>query len=500
MKTSLLATVFFLLVGFPLLSEAQIVSASGAIGPYKGSSPGGGKGFRGRVPGGNVSALTSMPETILSAWISLGPVTQNEVMEASLASDGTRLLTFFRQPEPSLNLDGGILKEWTGSGWIDLARLTSQCHDPDVAVKGNLGVACWSDDGNDYGFGSNINGPWVSLTGTLLKLQWGMTVAIAQNRPYMTFASRYSDGQPFPYMMLHIISPLGAGKSAELHGGWRDINIDVGTDPAIAGGASGWYVVFRQGSNLYVKKGYTSGEQSFREDVGGGFTVSGSPYNPEIALYIADPIVVWLEEGGKKIYVARWDGTGWFLIGSASRDTGFFYSLRAAVRGSSLYLVFASSEGSPRISVNKWDGISWSEFAGPLESNSAATISTVDVAIHEGQPVVSFVENRVLKVMKFGTATEVAEENLPTEYRLSQNYPNPFNPTTKIRYGLPGRVNVSLKIYDLLGREVASLVNEQKPVGRYDVSWDATGMPSGVYFYRLQAGEFVETKKLILLR
>jgi len=86
------------------------------------------------------------------------------------------------------------------------------------------------------------------------------------------------------------------------------------------------------------------------------------------------------------------------------------------------------------------------------------------------------------------------------DYSLKQNYPNPFNPNTKIKYSVPQSSNVFIKVYDVLGSEIATLVNEEKPIGIYEVEFDATAVPSGVYFYRLQAGSFVETKKMVLLR
>jgi predicted GH43/DUF377 family glycosyl hydrolase len=89
---------------------------------------------------------------------------------------------------------------------------------------------------------------------------------------------------------------------------------------------------------------------------------------------------------------------------------------------------------------------------------------------------------------------------VPTEYSLSQNYPNPFNPTTKIRYQVPATGLVSLRVFNLLGEVVVTLVNEEKPVGTYELTWNTENLSSGVYFYRLQAGSFVETKKMILLR
>jgi len=85
-------------------------------------------------------------------------------------------------------------------------------------------------------------------------------------------------------------------------------------------------------------------------------------------------------------------------------------------------------------------------------------------------------------------------------YSLQQNYPNPFNPSTVIGYQLPVSSDVTLKVYDLLGREITTLVDEYKPAGNYEVEFNAANLPSGVYFYQLKAGSFVETKKMILIR
>ena len=81
-----------------------------------------------------------------------------------------------------------------------------------------------------------------------------------------------------------------------------------------------------------------------------------------------------------------------------------------------------------------------------------------------------------------------------------QNYPNPFNPRTIISYQLPVSGNVVLKVYDVLGNEITTLVNEEKPVGYYETNWNASNLPSGVYFYQLKAGDFVQTRKMILLK
>ncbi|MBK9099684.1 MAG: T9SS type A sorting domain-containing protein [bacterium] len=92
------------------------------------------------------------------------------------------------------------------------------------------------------------------------------------------------------------------------------------------------------------------------------------------------------------------------------------------------------------------------------------------------------------------------EVNNSIEFQLSQNYPNPFNPSTNIKYQLPEFGFVTLKVYDILGREVATLVNEEKPAGEYEIEFDGTGLTNGIYFYQLKAGDFVETKKMVLIR
>ena len=88
---------------------------------------------------------------------------------------------------------------------------------------------------------------------------------------------------------------------------------------------------------------------------------------------------------------------------------------------------------------------------------------------------------------------------LPVSHRLSQNYPNPFNPTTTISYDLPAASDVTLTVVDLLGRTIRELASGTQPAGTYQLSFDASGLPSGVYFYRLQAGDYSQTKRMVVV-
>jgi len=88
----------------------------------------------------------------------------------------------------------------------------------------------------------------------------------------------------------------------------------------------------------------------------------------------------------------------------------------------------------------------------------------------------------------------------PKMFSLSQNYPNPFNPTTTIKYSIPQSSNVVIKVFDVLGNEITTLVNQEKPIGTHTIEFDATSLPSGIYFYQLQTPNFIQTKKMILLK
>ncbi|MCW9096486.1 MAG: T9SS type A sorting domain-containing protein, partial [Ignavibacteriaceae bacterium] len=90
--------------------------------------------------------------------------------------------------------------------------------------------------------------------------------------------------------------------------------------------------------------------------------------------------------------------------------------------------------------------------------------------------------------------------NSLVNFSLQQNYPNPFNPGTIITWQLAVSSDVTIKVYDVLGNEVATLVNEEKPAGKYEVKFNGSGLSSGLYFYQLKAGSFIQTKKMLLLK
>jgi uncharacterized delta-60 repeat protein len=127
------------------------------------------------------------------------------------------------------------------------------------------------------------------------------------------------------------------------------------------------------------------------------------------------------------------------------------------------------------------------------------TVGNVYVTGKSGDGVANY-DYATIKYVQTPTSVEHLLIQIPKEFSLSQNYPNPFNPSTKINYSIPQSGLVSLIIYDVLGKEAATLVNVEKPAGSYEVNFNASRLSSGVYFYKLQAGSFVETKKMMITK
>jgi photosystem II stability/assembly factor-like uncharacterized protein len=142
-------------------------------------------------------------------------------------------------------------------------------------------------------------------------------------------------------------------------------------------------------------------------------------------------------------------------------------------------------------------GVNWTEqnCGNVGKINSIYFIdSNAGWAVGEGGTILKTTTGGVVSV------EEGENDEIATSYYLSQSYPNPFNPSTKIRYSIPQSSNVIIKVFDILGNEIETLVDEEKSIGTYEITWYANNLPSGVYFYRLQTGNFVETKKMVLLR
>ena len=170
------------------------------------------------------------------------------------------------------------------------------------------------------------------------------------------------------------------------------------------------------------------------------------------------------------------------------------------------------------VNISVGDTVEWQWIEGfhTTTSDSTSGQNVWDAPIDPANPTYRFVitapgiHNYVctphLSLGMVGTITaapvsSVNEQgNLPEKYTLSQNYPNPFNPNTTISYSIPTSEFVVMKVFNAKGQEVKTLVNEQQPSGQYEVQFNESNLASGIYFYRIKAGSFIDTKKMILLR
>jgi hypothetical protein len=208
--------------------------------------------------------------------------------------------------------------------------------------------------------------------------------------------------------------------------------------------------------------------------------------------------------GDTNLFVGTWgdgvfrstdNGTSWTAVRSGMADSNVF---SFAVSGMNLFagtsngVYYSSNGGTTWASVNT--GLMYhvgglavhgtNLFAGTGEYGSMPPGEGTGIWKRPLSEMITDVEN----VQEF-----------PPQYVLQQNYPNPFNPTTSIKFDVPSSKVVTLKVFDILGREVATLLNEEKSAGTHTVTWDASSVSSGVYFYRIKAGDFVQTKRMMVV-
>ena len=238
------------------------------------------------------------------------------------------------------------------------------------------------------------------------------------------------------------------------------------------------------------------------------FSVYGSIENKGFVGQIFDDLLV-LEVNGNIINKGTWSAYRNYLLfyqnnninsiscfNNGTANMQFNGSIISG-SGASAYLII-SGGGSQTVTPNQSYDISLQ-----FTPNSGDTTALLNIDCTE----IGTLNNIYLVGHNYNTTVDVEEEintTLPTEFVLNQNYPNPFNPSTIISFQLPASSNVTLKVYDILGNEVATLVNEYKNAGTYEIDFNPASSiknsASGVYFYRLQAGDYLETKKMLLLK
>ena len=193
-------------------------------------------------------------------------------------------------------------------------------------------------------------------------------------------------------------------------------------------------------------------------------------------------IILKSTDGGSN-WIKQYSSEGFEGISFADANTG---TIVGGKYGNESIILRTTNAGNDWIeqssgTINYLRGVSFSDDLNGWVVGDDGTI------LHTTNGGVSFVDEEQI-------------DAIPTEFSLSNNFPNPFNPSTKIKYSIPQSSKVVIKVFDILGNEIETLVNEDKPGGTYEVTWYAENLPSGVYFYQLKAGTYVQTRKMLLLK
>ncbi len=324
--------------------------------------------------------------------------------------------------------------------------------------------------------------------------------------------------------ILFLFSYSGIFKSENAGDSWIDISSNL---------PENFYpTVFKAGDSKIYLAGRLDSDQVlyFSDDAGATWKKNTVPVS-----YIANIEVtgnsVYLKSD--KLYKTTDDGANWSALGTNGIDNPS--RINAYTESNGRAIVYIWDINNPQVLYSD-DGNSWSLASGLGEGNSvnsfmvdnnivfAGTKHGVFISEDDGKTWVSKSEGigrrDVQEVFSQGkyyvasvwdravwfiakpkiTSIETANTDIPESFILQQNYPNPFNPTTTISYAIPNSGFVELKIYDMLGSEVAVLVNKEQLLGNYKVEFNASTLSSGIYFYKLQSGNFSITKKLILLK
>ena len=237
---------------------------------------------------------------------------------------------------------------------------------------------------------------------------------------------------------------------------------------------------------------------SITADNSGNVFVTGQSYG--IGTHV-DYATIKYNSAGEEQWVNRYNGTANYTDNAVAMDLD--HSGNIYVTGNSYDTLTSSdyttikynSDGTQQW-VTKYNGTANSDDVGfsiAIDDLDNVYVTGVSMGIGTGADYATIKYSQT-------TGIEQIYSELPEQFSLSQNYPNPFNPSTIINYQLSMINYVSLKVYDALGREVATLVNEKQNPGTYQVEFDGSGLTSGVYFYKLTAGEFTDTKRMFLVK
>jgi len=408
---------------------------------------------------------------------------------------------------------------WSTLGAVVSAANYNQYH-PILTTDGNGGgIWTWTDDEN-YVYAQRLNS-----SGTAMWAAGGVTIANVTTSGYNpdivddgtggAYITWYENRNANPTFDDIFIQRVDA---ADGHSLWTANGVTVcgltGNQyyARIAGDGSGGAIVTwadNRGSyqDLYAQRYDGSGNALWTANgtpvctsVGSHiFAVDNATQNKTILNTTGGTIICWIDErsGYQHIYCTKLNAAGLLPVELTSFTANFIDNKIKLNWATATEVNNMGFDVERSLNNGIWNKIAF--IKGSNNSNSTKNYSYTDLS-----PVNGKIEYRLKQIdvngsYKYSNTIEVSTA-IPANFSLAQNFPNPFNPTTVIHYSIPKAEYVSLKVYDELGNEAATLVNENKDAGSYKVSFNGANLSSGIYFYKINAGEFSNVKKLILIK
>jgi Secretion system C-terminal sorting domain len=270
-----------------------------------------------------------------------------------------------------------------------------------------------------------------------------------------------------------------------------------------AGSNDAWLIkTDANGDSIWTRTiggGGSDAAYSVRQNINGGWYVLAG-YTQSFGDINGDVLLAKVDENGNTLWIKtiggdKGDGA---LSVQQTSDRGFFitgYTHSFGAGSGDVYLIKTDASGDT-VWTKSIGGVDWDEgWSGRYTSDGGYVVTGFTESFG-----VFYRDLWLIKIAPGVAAVKEPPHAIVNVYFLKQNYPNPFNPKTTLEYAIASRQFVSLKVYDLLGGEIAVLVNEEKPAGEHIVELDASQLSSGIYFYRLRAGSYVKTKKMIVMK
>ncbi len=274
-------------------------------------------------------------------------------------------------------------------------------------------------------------------------------------------------------------------RSTDLGNTWQSVQSPSSGLLALAASSSGvvyagggaWFYYSTNGGDSWIWKGSSSGLTS----------------QPLILVADKDSGFVFSGTSGGGVFISTNNGENWNAV-----NTGLLNNYITALYLNDSILFTGTNGNGVFVSFNR--GSNWYQVGTGFSNSSVYSLTVADSILYAGT-----YSNGIwsIPISQIVTSVSPSNETIPSQFQLEQNYPNPFNPSTKISWQSPVSSWQTLKVYDVLGNEVVTLVNEYKPAGSYEVEFNAAHesfRASGIYFYQLKAGDYLETKKMLMLK